>query len=341
METENNTYKKISVIVPIYNAEKYLFTCLNSIVNQSYSNLEIILIDDGSIDNSLNICNEFAAKDKRIKVIHKDNQGVSAARNDGIEYSSGYYIAFVDSDDYISENYLYELYNELTIKKSDLSICMIQNFGLCNEVQSMNPSVLDFNQPENSIWNELNSTYLLYGPCNKLYKSKIIKFHNILFDEKLCYGEDLFFNFKYLNFINKIAITDNTIYYYRHESKQSLSKKYRKDRYFNEEILNNIMVKLMKKKNLMNPIINEYLNCRLFDAAYNSIFDLIRNEKFKKQYVYIKKILERLNSKIIWKDSLYEKYPNYIVFLMRRKKTLLITIYLNLRINMIERYKRR
>lgn len=330
---------KISVIVPVYNAEKYLDGCIKSIIMQSYTNIEIICIDDGSTDRSFDILKRLQTIDERLRIKSVPNGGVSRARNIGIKLATGDYIAFVDSDDYISENYLYELYNELKISKSDLSICKIQNFGSHNEVQSMNSCIFDFNQPEKNIWNKLNFTFLLYGPCNKLYKSEIIKFNKLLFDEKLDYGEDLSFNFEYLNFVNKIVIIDNAIYYYRHESKSSLSKKYRKDRYYNEEILNNKMVNLMKKKNLVNSMIDEYLNCRLFDAAYNSIFDLIRNEKLKIQYIYVKELLKKLNSKIIWEKSLYEKYPNYIIFLMKRKKTLLIIIYLNLRINIIEKYK--
>ena len=91
----------ITIVVPIYNSSKYLSRCINSIINQTYQNLEIILVNDGSTDNSLDICNEYANKDNRIKVIHKDNSGAAASRNVGINHAMGNYIAFVDSDDYI------------------------------------------------------------------------------------------------------------------------------------------------------------------------------------------------------------------------------------------------
>lgn len=104
IDVKNSICKKISIIVPIYNSSMHLDRCLKSIINQTYSNIEILLIDDGSTDNSLEICNQFAIKDKRIKVFHKENNGVSAARNDGIEYSTDDYIAFVDSDDYLESD---------------------------------------------------------------------------------------------------------------------------------------------------------------------------------------------------------------------------------------------
>ena len=100
----------ISIIIPIYNVEKYMEKCLNSVVNQTYNNIEIILIDDGSKDKSREICDNYAKKDNRIKVVHKENNGVSSARNTGIDMSKGKYITFIDSDDYIDTDYIETLY---------------------------------------------------------------------------------------------------------------------------------------------------------------------------------------------------------------------------------------
>ena len=112
----------ISIIIPIYNVEKYLEKCLDSILNQTYKNLEIILIDDGSTDNSPNICNSYCEKDKRIKIIHKNNEGVSSARNKGIELSKGKYIVFIDSDDYVSNEHIEVLYDCIISNNVDLVI---------------------------------------------------------------------------------------------------------------------------------------------------------------------------------------------------------------------------
>lgn len=119
----------ISVIVPVYNVEKYSERCIESIINQTYKNLEIILVDDGSPDTCPMICDEYAKKDDRIVVIHKENGGLSDARNAGIEIAKGEYFAFIDSDDYISEEFLSKLYMSLKSNSAFMSIC---NFDYVN-----------------------------------------------------------------------------------------------------------------------------------------------------------------------------------------------------------------
>lgn len=113
----------ISVIVPIYNTSKYLSKCIDSIINQTYKNLEIILVNDGSTDNSLDICNKYKLIDSRIIIINKDNGGLSSAKNIGLDNHKGRYIAFIDSDDYVDNNFIGELYNNLISTNSDISLC--------------------------------------------------------------------------------------------------------------------------------------------------------------------------------------------------------------------------
>ena len=122
---------KASVIVPVYNAKEYLSRCLNSLVRQTYKNLEIILIDDGSIDGSSDICDEYAAKDQRFRVFHVDNAGVSAARNLGLIYATGLYVSFVDSDDLVSPNYMERLIDVALETKCDVVTCC--SLDLLNE----------------------------------------------------------------------------------------------------------------------------------------------------------------------------------------------------------------
>ena len=125
---ENKT-DKISVIVPVYNVEDYLDRCINSIVKQTYKNLEIILVDDGSTDSSYKICNEWAKKDERIKVLHNKNEGVSKARNVGIDASTGDFIAFVDSDDYIEETMFEKLLDKQKTNNSDIVFCRVNQIN--------------------------------------------------------------------------------------------------------------------------------------------------------------------------------------------------------------------
>ena len=116
----------ISVIIPVYNVEKYLHRCLDSVIAQTYQNIEIICVDDGSIDESGRICNQYAVRDARIKVIHQENQGLSAARNRGLDAAEGEYIAFVDSDDYILEDMYKKMLDKLLNYNVDLCVCQWQ-----------------------------------------------------------------------------------------------------------------------------------------------------------------------------------------------------------------------
>ena len=118
----------VSVIVPVYKVEKYLSKCLDSIVNQTYKNLEIILVDDGSPDNSGKICDEYAQKDSRIKVIHKENGGLSSARNAGLDIATGEYIAFADSDDSVHLDFVEKLYRAIKEENADIACCSVEDF---------------------------------------------------------------------------------------------------------------------------------------------------------------------------------------------------------------------
>ena len=197
----------ISVIVPVYNVEKYLDRCVESIVNQTYTNLEIILVDDGSPDNCPAMCDAWAEKDNRIKVIHKENGGVSSARNTGINAASGDYIAFVDSDDYIDCLMYEKMMNTIQINNSDVVICCINVYGN------------DWHYP--NLYCETSEEimiafyrYQLYSPINKLISARIIKQKNIRFDESLRIAEDLKFNYYLFSEASKVQIISDCLYYY-------------------------------------------------------------------------------------------------------------------------------
>ena len=127
--------RKVSIIIPVYNAEKYLSECINSIIYQSYNNLEIILVNDGSTDNSIYICRQYANKDNRIIVIDSDNYGVSYARNIGIERATGKYIVFIDSDDMIEKDYIGILVTEMEEKNLDMVVCGYKDINIVSNVK--------------------------------------------------------------------------------------------------------------------------------------------------------------------------------------------------------------
>lgn len=190
----------ISIIIPIYNTEKYLEKCVESVRGQSYQNLEIILVDDGSTDNSGKLADDFAAKDKRIKVIHQKNAGQSAARNAGIRQAKGDFVSFVDSDDEIAPDFIKELlavYNNHTV----LSVCGINYRNLKRQVADD----VYINPLRNKKSHESFRAYILYllavdgrmySSVNKLYRTKFVK--SLKFDEKLNFAEDTKFVLDYL-----------------------------------------------------------------------------------------------------------------------------------------------
>ena len=159
----------ISVIVPIYNVEDYLNKCVDSIIGQTYKNLEIILVDDGSPDNCPELCDEYSRIDKRVKIIHKKNGGLSDARNEGMKIATGDYISFIDSDDYVPNNYIEELLKGYTRDDADISICDIK--VIYNDREVIEKSI------KGDEVNQLNAIDTPYAAsaCNKLFKSEIIK----------------------------------------------------------------------------------------------------------------------------------------------------------------------
>ena len=166
--------EKISVIVPVYNVEQYLERCVESIVNQTYKNLEIILVNDGSTDNSGELCDELAKKDNRIKVVHKENGGLSDARNNGERESTGEYIIFIDSDDYIHHEMLNTLYNQIVEKNADVSICGVMNVYSNSETPQCSDINMDFVCDKEGFLKEYLIGEKIPGSiCNKLLKKSI------------------------------------------------------------------------------------------------------------------------------------------------------------------------
>ena len=203
----------ISVIVPVYNVEKYLEKCLNSLVNQTYQNIEIIVVDDGSTDNSGRIADDFALKYDIIKVIHTKNGGLSAARNVGIENAGGEYIAFVDSDDWVDVNTFEQLYNLISKGDFGFSSCgMIEEFGTETEQHFETIEFEVCNQKElfNLI---LDTDYVCGYACNKLFRRDIIG--ELRFDENLLSCEDIDFCARFACKCESAIYTKTPFYHYR------------------------------------------------------------------------------------------------------------------------------
>lgn len=206
--------KKFSVIVPIYNAEKYLKICLDSIVMQTYHDYEVLLIDDGSTDDSGNICDSFAARFKQIRVIHKNNAGVSAARNTGIELADAEYLVFVDSDDFLAETYLSSIHNIIDKKKPDIIVnsgYYIYSKGKC---ESDVYGIRDLDGiAVNDMVNLLLERKYPSALWMSIYRSALLKEHKL--DEAIHFYEDLDFQLSLVDDVKFIAVNNSVGYYYR------------------------------------------------------------------------------------------------------------------------------
>lgn len=202
----------VSIIVPVYNAEKTLNRCVDSILSQTFDDWELLLIDDGSTDCSGELCNEYAAKDQRIKVFHKKNEGVSSARNIGLDNAKGKWITFVDADDYLNIESLY--YMTVNADGSDLVLSSIKICGVQEKVIKLDNNFSSDVHETGTLLTSLNGYMGLTVPFAKLLKSAIINKHQIRFDCRFSSGEDTLFMYQYLYHIKKIRCIDTVSYNY-------------------------------------------------------------------------------------------------------------------------------
>ncbi len=200
----------ISIIVPVYKVESYIRRCIDSILNQTFVDFELILVDDGSPDDSGAICDEYAKKDARIRVIHNQNKGVSAARNTGLDAALGEYISFIDSDDYVEACYL----EKLAGKKSDLSICGSYIISEKEEVHIYFPIEDKVSSSNLEQITDLFDRDLLKYVWGKLFKRSIIEAKNLRFDTRISLGEDTVFALKYALLCKSFVLISDPLYYY-------------------------------------------------------------------------------------------------------------------------------
>lgn len=226
---------EISVIVPVYNAELYLERCVNSILGQSFLDFELILMDDGSTDNSPEICDAMGEKDPRIRVIHKQNTGVSDTRNQAIRLACGKYVAFVDADDYIAEKMLELMYKELHNHNCDLVMC---NYYI-DSGGKLTPAKMKYElsyDTKTDVKNRLLQRYYetdqvgLYSLCNKLFRRSLIANHQIEMNVELAIAEDAWFVFDYLKVCSSVRYVSVPLYYY-YQNPNSAMHRVRLDQY--------------------------------------------------------------------------------------------------------------
>lgn len=238
--------KIVSIIIPVYNAEKCLGYCLNSIASQTYRNLEIILVNDGSTDDSLKICNNYAFLDSRIRVIDIPNAGVSNARNVGLKAATGEYIEFADADDVLNPKMVETLVDKMDTYQSDLVICGFEMVSLNSNQQPQD--IIHFNSAslgEECVYTQqlffeklsciLWRTSLLECPWNKMFRKDIIRNYNLQFPIDKSLGEDFCFNIDYFAYVNKVVILSDELYYYMQINQTALTRKFQAN-YFEDQL---------------------------------------------------------------------------------------------------------
>ena len=240
----------ITIIIPVYNVEKFLAECVDSVICQTYEHLEIILVDDGSTDNSGYMCDEYGRKDKRIKVIHQKNQGLSAARNTGLEVMEGDYVYFLDSDDCIDKNVIEVLYNNLIINYCDIAIGKLHNFQtdiksvIVNQYNNVNVNVYN---TEMCLRNMLLNNSIGHEACGKLFSTQLWSNHR--FPVGKIYEDYATIYFVVAN-AKRIAVCSEAIYFYRMR-------------------IGSIMNSEIKENNFMLLDISDDVTSRLIAMNYN------------------------------------------------------------------------
>lgn len=265
----------VSIIVPIFNAAKYLSQCIESLINQAYQDIEILLIDDGSTDESPMICNRYRKKDQRVRYIRKENGGVSSARNEGIRHAKGDYLTFVDSDDYLDGNiikYAVSVMGETNAEMVGWNTYIVKNKQI-EKAKDIIFSCYDSVNMQAALISNYSSNFY-YGDFiravwGKLYKASIIQNNNIFFNEELYIGEDAVFLMEYMCYVRS-AIFTNVFGYYYHVLSCSAVRRYKSDLY-NQSIIQVRMLESLSKKNC------ELIECSLYILQWMILHDLLDN----------------------------------------------------------------
>ena len=302
--------QKISIIVPVYNTSKYLNKCINSLLNQTLEDIEIILINDGSTDESDSIIKKY--KDKRIKYIHKKNEGIGKTRNLGIEIASGEYLSFIDSDDYVEADFCEKMYNKAIKDNCDIVIC-----DFYKDIDSTLEYIKIESFKDNSLNKNPNILNIVnLGPCNKIYKRNLFENRNNRFVENLKY-EDAPFVCKVLLSAKKIGKVDEYLAHYVIHDKSETTT--RDERIFDILKITDIMIKELKKHDYMHDAMINIVVMILTDYTIQQryINDLeLRNKFINESFSYLNAL------DINWKKCSYLKKFSWLKRKVKSSKIL-------------------
>lgn len=317
----------ISIIVPIYNVEVYLDECINSLLQQTYKNIEIILINDGSTDRSLEICYKYKALDNRIRVINKSNEGLGLTRNRGLDNITGKYVTFIDSDDYADNDLIKNLYKGIIENNADTCIAGFKRVNDAGEV-------LYLEAYENMVYtneeciNDLLVRMLGSSPeksdsirmsvWNVLFSVDIIKKNGLKFvSEREIISEDIIFDIDYYQHVKKVALIDTAAYNYR-VNESSLTNKYREDRFYKSKILYNELYKRVNK--IYRDLESTYRIQRLY---FVYIKTCIHQENIKISGLSYKQAISNIK-KICYDNQIQEIIKTYPINKLKLKQKIFL-----------------
>lgn len=342
----------ISIIVPVYNVEKYIEKCINSLINQTYSNIEIILVDDGSTDSSGKICDTYLNKEKRIKVIHKKNEGLGLTRNVGIDNANGKYLVFVDSDDFVHEELIENLY--ITLKENNADTCYCGFFEYYSDDKILekkafydnklfqNKEIIDkiFLEMIATLPNGKIDSRVSMSVWHGMYSKKIISDNKIYFPSEREYiSEDIIFHMEYLQKARKVFFISKSLYYYRQNNISSLTHKYNKDEFYKhkkviDKVYNNLLTFL--KKDTFECRCDRYIlgrlrACLTKATIYNhehKEFNLYEHVKVLVNDADVRKIIDRYKYK---ENPFKQKIFNFFI---KYKVYILVILFININYKM-------
>ncbi len=315
---------KISVIVPVYNVEEYLPQCLDSILNQTFSNIEIICVNDGSTDGSRKILEDYKQKDSRIKIVDKKNGGLSSARNAGMKVAKGEFYSFIDSDDWIDYTMLEKLYNNITAYNSDISICAVHQYDETKQqIDDSNPyyTLGYFNSTfDNRAFSYKDTKPFLMDVCvmawNKLYRRSLIDEYKAVFPDGLIFEDGPFF-FTIFFKTQRVSIVRDFLYYYRINRKNSIIQKAGK-KFLNVIDVAEIMLSKIKDLEDFEDIKYTFFRKKVEDFIYR--FEHL-NPKYKASFVKKLKHESSLINEKLFPPSMVKGKFRYNYFLFNNLKT--------------------
>ncbi|MCC3671239.1 glycosyltransferase family 2 protein [Terrisporobacter mayombei] len=312
----------VSVIVPVYNVEKYIRKCLNSIISQTYSNMEIIIVNDGSTDNSDEIIRNNYLTDERVKYFVKENGGLSSARNYGIEKSSGEFICFIDSDDWIRNDYIEVMYNTVLKDQSDVVICNMQYIYEDGSVKSRTPSINEEQcvDPKEAVREILCGEKFKFHAQNKFCRAKLFKDFGIRFSYGKLY-EDVFTTYKLLYNAKKVSFTKEYLYFYLQNRPGSiLNTRFSEKRFDIFEAMDNI---IHDEKIIAMGLKDEIQRFYIINviSLVNYIYPIFKDIDKSLQEYYVSRILNDNNKGIAdkyWSNPCIDKISKIRFFLLTK-----------------------